>query len=159
MDYKFTSKNGLCPQCIAFGKRYWIQDKHIGGDAYEYCLMSLPAVRKKPEFQNKIELASWINGHDMEREIQDDTKRNELADFVISSKIVHDLRFCFEDCKLVKNKGRKFVLYKDSTIKEYIDPTQETGWFQTYLECLNVSKEILRRSQVKREGEQMRIFK
>ena len=114
--------------------------------------------KEKTEFQNKIELASWINGHDMEREIQDDTKRNELADFVISNKIVHDFRFWFEDCKLVENKGRKFVLYEDSTIKEYIEPTQETGWFQTYLECLNLSKEILRKLQVKREGEQMQLF-
>lgn len=154
--YKFSSKNGHCPQCIAFGKRYWIQDKLIGGNTYEYCLMSTPTeARKKIRFKNKIELANWINGEDIEDKTKDDSLRNNAAKLIISFSTKASYRF--SDRKLIEGKEGKFILYENFLAEEYMEPTQETGWFDTYAECLDMSKEILRKKKIKKEGEQLTI--
>lgn len=73
MNFVFTSKDGQCPACHAFGRKWYIQDRYIGGDAYEYCLMSLSA--EKPQkylFKNQCEVAKWFNDENHLAEYDED---------------------------------------------------------------------------------------
>lgn len=134
MEYVFASERGCCPQCIAFGKVYFIQDKFIGGNKYEYALMSRPLEKKIPQkFPDTKKMISKLIGE----EIKDDIAVNLL--------LTHITIYQCSSYRMIEQDGVKYVwdeLKKE--LREYIEPEQETGYCNTYLECLNMAKEILK---------------
>lgn len=136
-NYTFTSKNGMCPQCNAFGRKYFIQDRPIDGRAYEYALMSCPSGKRQTlKFPDRHRLASWLVGMDISDDI--------AASLIISQHTVHD----YPDMALLKKDRQMFVVKKEElSLREYIEPSQETGWFPAYAECLRMAKEILNRME------------
>ena len=127
--YSFSSKNGFCPSCKAHGRTWYIQDRYISGNIYNYCLMS--ASNEAPEilrFKNKKEIAVWYNKGD------DDVtfrwhipKRDECS-----------------NAALIVKDGVRYRYDKSScTLTVIQESKQETGWFDSYRECLRAAKEIL----------------
>lgn len=135
--YTFSSKNGFCPQCIAFDRRWFIQDRFFGG-RYEYCLMSVST--KEPvrySFKNKSEIAKWLNGDDSNTKY-DDT----VAGYIISHST--DWRFDYPDRAMVNCRGMDYVYDKQKNVLTAVEERkQETGWVVSYFECLKMAKEIL----------------
>lgn len=148
MKYVFKSENGCCPRCIAFGKVYFIQDRYLGGDDYEYALMSRSAKRKPPmQFAGRKELVSWLV-NDM---ICDDITANLLLSHMTLDRCSHR--------RMIENNGKKYVWDDESKkLWEYEEPSQETGFCETYLECLNMAKEILRKKERENAGIQLSLF-
>lgn len=142
--YKFTNKQGFCPECLAFGRCWYIQDRFIGGSAYEYCLMSKTV--EKPisyVFQNKNEIAAWLNGAEDNTEYSDD-----VADYIISC--YSDWKSDFSDKALIIQQDKHYIYdKKKNTLTVVTDAKQETGWFDSYRECLKVAKEILSSIEMK----------
>lgn len=138
MSYAFTSKNGFCPSCTAFGKIWFIKDKFIGGNDYEYCLMSKPISNPiQQKFKNKKDIARWLNDDKRKAEYDDMT-----ADYVISRQIKSG--YDFSDKAIVEKGNEKFIYDKlKNTMTAVVNPNKETGWFENYHECLKVAKEIL----------------
>ena len=140
-NYTFTAKDGHCPGCNAFGRRWYIQDKYIGGDKYEYALMSRSLAIEEPlVFLNKGHLAKWLNGDGSDRNYEDD-----IADFIISRHIYFDS----SDKALLSKDGINYIYDKAKiTLTKSVDSVQETGWCSTYLECLNMAKDILKSKEL-----------
>ena len=147
-DFVFTSENGMCPQCTAFGKKYFIQDRLIGGRDYEYALMSYPAGKCETlKFPDKNKLVSWL--------IKSDVTDDIAANLIIGQHTLHR----YSDTFLLEIEERMFVMKEsDLSLREYIEPVQETGWFDKYKECLNTAKKLLDEMRTKINGEQLTLF-
>ena len=148
MDYTFVSKDGFCPTCVAFGKKWFIQDRYIGGGKYEYALMSRPLEKKATtHFVNVKKMVSSIIGS----EISDDIAANLLLSQMTEYQC--------DSYRMIENNGVKFVWDgKRKELREYTEPKQETGYCNTYLECLNIAKEILNKQEQETLGIQMTLF-
>lgn len=144
MEYVFRTRGGMCPQCIAFGKVFFIQDRHIGGEKYEYALMSRPIDKKvSQKFQDEKEMVSFLFSED----IADSLTANLLLNYMISYQ---SAQYC-----MIEHDGVKYVWDRiKNELREYIEPVRETGWCNSYLECLNIAKEILKKKEFfKSKGE------
>lgn len=148
MEYVFKSERGYCPQCIAFGKVYFIQDRYIGGEKYEYALMSRPVEKKIGlKFKNVKNMVSSFVGND----ITDDIAVNLL----LSQMTVYRC----SNYRMIEQNGVKYVWdSQKKELREYTEPNQETGYCDTYLECLNMAKEILKKMEREREEMQLTLF-
>lgn len=148
MEYVFKGERGYCPQCVAFGRVYFIQDRYIGGEKYEYALMSRPLKKKTPQkFGDFKKMVSSLIG----LEISDDIAANLL--------LVQMTVYQCSSYLLIEKDGTKFVwdnLKKE--LRECTEPKQETGYCNTYLECLNMAKEILKKRKQEIEGVQLNLF-
>lgn len=136
--FRFTAKDGYCPQCSAYGRRWYIRDRYVGLREYEYCLMSVS--EEDPvqySFKNKGELAAWLNGDKKNTEYDD-----AVADFVISQHI--NCNGNYSDRALLSLRDVEYIWDKrKNTLTEVQERRQETGWFDSYMECLIAAKEIL----------------
>lgn len=148
MEYVFKSERGYCPQCIAFGKVYFIQDRYIGGEKYEYALMSRPVEKKVGlKFKNVKNMVSSFVGND----ITDDIAVNLL----LSQMTVYRCG----NYRMIEQNGVKYVWdSQKSELREYTEPNQETGYCNTYIECLNMAKDILKRKEIESTGIQMSLL-
>lgn len=148
MEYVFKSENGYCPQCIAFGKVYFIQDRYIGGEKYEYALMSRDlAKRKFQKFTDAKKMVSSLIGS----EITDDIAVNLL----LSQMTLYQIG----SLRMIENDGVKYVWDSNNKVlREYVESKQETGYCNTYLECLNMAKEILKKMEQEFIGMQLSLF-
>ena len=136
--YAFVTQNGFCPACIAFGKIWYIKDRYVGGNEYEYCLMSKPKSNPiQQKFKNKKDIARWLN-NDSGKAEYDDTK----ADYIISRQIRSG--YNFSDKAMVKKDNDNYIYDKvKNTVTVVVESQKETGWFDSYHECLKNAKEIL----------------
>ena len=148
MKYVFKSERGFCHQCVAFGKVYFIQDRYVDGEKYEYALMSRPVEKKITHKFNDIKkMVSFFNGND----ITDDITVN----LMLSQMTVYQC----SNYRMIEQDGVKYIWdNKNKELREYMEPKQETGYFDSYTECLNVAKEILRKMEQERNGTQMTLF-
>lgn len=148
MEYVFRSGNGCCPQCIAFGKVYFIQDRYIGGEKYEYALMSRDIEKKDSKhFSDIKELVSFL----VDSEITDDIAANLLLNQITLYQCA--------SLRMIEKNGVKYVWDNlNNKLREYIEPRQETGYCNTYLECLNMAKEILDKKEQENNGMQVSLF-
>lgn len=148
MKYVFKGEKGYCPQCVAFGRIYFIQDRYIGGERYEYALMSRPLGKKATQkFGDVKRMVSGLIGS----EISDDI----AVELLLSQMTVYQC----SSYRLIEKDGAKFVwdgLKKE--LREYTEQKQETGYCNTYLECLNMAKEILKRKEQESAGMQLSLF-
>lgn len=148
MEYVFRSERGFCPQCIAFGNVYFIQDRYIGGEKYEYALMSRPLKKPIPKhFKNVREMVSSLIGSDITDDITVNLLLSQMTEYQCTS------------CRMIKNDGVKYV-WDDTRkeLREYTEPKQETGYCSTYLECLNLAKEFLEKKERECIGTQLSLF-
>lgn len=148
MEYKFTSEKGYCPQCIAFGKRYYIQDKYIGADEYNYALMSIPLDREEPkQFKDKKELMSYL----LNSVVNDDITANLL----MSQRVIRSSG----SYKMLEENGMQYIWSEEhKTLRVYVEPKQETGYFENYLDCLTMAKKILLDMEYQRNGKQLSLL-
>lgn len=148
MEYVFKSERGYCPQCIAFGKVYFIQDRYIDGEKYEYALMSRPVENKvRLKFQDTKNLVSFFFGKD----ITDDIAINLLLSQITVYKCIN--------YRMIEHDGVKYVWNsKTNELREYTEPKQETGYCNTYLECLTMAKDILTKKEIESTGIQMSLL-
>lgn len=148
MKYVFRSENGLCPKCIAFGRVYYIQDRYCGGDKYEYCLMSKSADKTESKhFKNKTEMISSLIGTVITDEIAVNLLLSQITLFQCGS------------LRMLEQNGKKYVWNETKNeLMEYTEPKQETGYCDTYLECLNMAKEILEKMEQEHSGTQLSLF-
>ena len=146
-EYKFSAKNGFCPKCSAFGRTWFIQDKYIGGDTYEYCLMSVTEEKpKKYVIGSKRELAKWLN-EDKSNANYDDA----LADLIIARYI--DWKADYSDRAMIVWHGNEYIYHKAKhTLTAIPERKQETGWYDSYRECLKAAKEILEKQERETEA-------
>lgn len=148
MEYVFKSERGYCPHCVAFGKIYFIQDRYIGGEKYEFALMSRPSEKKAPQkFEDVKKMVSSL----VHSEISDDIAANLLLSQMTEYQC--------GSYRLIEKGGMRFVwdnLKKE--LREYAEPKQETGYCDTYLECLRLAKEILKQRELECDGMQMSMF-
>lgn len=148
MEYVFKGEKGYCPQCVAFGRVYFIQDRYVGGEKYEYTLMSRSFEKNPPQkFRDAKEMVSSLIGS----EISDDIAVNLL----LSQMTVYQC----SSYRLVEKNNTKFIWDESKKeLREYTEPKQETGYCNTYLECLNMAKEILKRKEQESAGMQLSLF-
>ena len=148
MKYAFRSADGSCPKHIAFGREYYIQDRYCGGDKYEYALMSRPEENPKAKcFKNKNEMVSSL----LDTIITD----NIAANLLIGQMTVYQ---CVS-FRMLEQKGKKYIWDETKNeLREYVEPKQETGYYDTYLECLNMAKEILEKKEQEYSGMQLSLF-
>lgn len=148
MNYVFRSENGYCPKCVAFGRLYYIQDRNIGGEKYEYALMSKPAEKmESTHFKDKNEMIGSLLGITITDNIAANIYLDQMTEYQCGNRRMLDI------------SGEKFIW--DDTRKElrkYTEPKQETGYCNTYLECLNMAKEILRKKEQENAGMQLSLF-
>ena len=146
--YTFVSKNGFCPSCVAFGKRWFIKDRYIGGEKYEYALMSRPLEEKAPiHFMNIKMMVSNLVGSEITDDIAVNLLLSQMTEYQCSSHRMIE----YNDIKYIWNDERK-------ELREFTEPKQETGYCSTYLECLNMAKEILKKREQEVSGMQMMLF-
>ena len=138
MTFSFTSKDGCCPSCVAFGRKWYIQDRAAGLGYYDYCLMSV-TTDKPPiyQFENRKDLAAWLNG------IEDFHEEDEWW-------ISHFIRRCtkidYSDIALLEKNGIQYRWDKEAnTLTVLPKHRQETGWYTHYRACLSDAKELLRK--------------
>lgn len=148
MKYVFRSENGDCPKCAAFDRVYYIRDRYLGGEKYEYALMSIPA--EKPEskhFKDKKEMVGSLLGILIADDITANLYLSQLTVYQCGS------------LRMLERNGKRFI-WDDAKkeLKDYTEPKQETGYCDTYLECLNMAKEILKRKEQESAGMQLSLF-
>ena len=147
MKYAFRSERGLCPKCIAFGKIYFIQDRYIGGEKYEYALMSKPVKSKIQKFSDVKKMVNYL----FEEKITD----NIAINLLLSQMTIYQSG----SYRMLEKNGIKYVWDEtQKELRELIEPKQETGYFDTYLECLNTAKKILENEELKNKGIQLSFF-
>lgn len=148
MDYTFVSKDGFCPSCVAFGKRWFIKDRYICGDKYEYALMSRPLEEKAPiRFTNVKMMVSNLVGSEITDDIAVNLLLSQMTEYQCSSH------------RMIEHNGIKYIWNNEcKELREYKEPKQETGYCSTYLECLNMAKEILKKREQECIGTQMNLF-
>ena len=113
---------------------YFIQDICIGGDKYIFALMSRTLENKIPQkFPDTKKMISKLIGE----EIKDDLTVNLLLSYITIRQS--------GSRRLIEQDGVMYVWDElEKELREYIEPKQETGYFDSYLECLNMAKEILK---------------
>lgn len=148
MKYAFKSERGYCPQCVAFGRVYFIQDRYIGGEKYEYALMSRPVKKKSArKFSDAKETVSFL----FDENITDDITINLLLSQITAYKS--------GPYRIIEKDGVEYVWDESKKeLREYTKPKQETGYCSTYLECLNMSKKILKKKEQENVGMQLFLF-
>lgn len=136
MKFAFTSKNGFCPECTAFGRKWYIKDRHRYDNVYEYCLMSVPLSPPLVyQFKDKKEVALWLNGFDHLSE-----REEQLIGLYINRWIQAD----YGDLALVEKNGIQYRYDKAKNILTALpERRQETCWYDKYRECLADAKELL----------------
>lgn len=142
-SFVFTSRNGCCPECIAFGRKWFIQDRPYYGNTYEYCLMSV-TLDAQPTycFKDKKELADWLNGPFTFRKNED-----FWTDFCISRWTKVD----YNDVALIEKDGIQYRYDKEKiTLTVIPERRQESCWYDKYRECLADAKEHLQQEARKR---------
>ena len=143
MEYTFKSKDGHCPESIAFGRRYYIQDRYIGAGRYEYALMSRPdMVVHSIRFKSRKDCVSYLVG----TTVGDDITANLLMGQLIDYQCGNLMMLNTGDQKYVWDEENK-------TLRTYTEPVQETGYCDTYSECLGMAKKILSRLQERENGD------
>ena len=148
MKYVFKAEGGCCPQCIAFDRVYFIQDKYIGGDKYEYALMSRPIEKKVAQkFLDEKGMISFLLKQDISDEIAANLLLSQMTVYRSGTRRMLE----YNETKYVWDSIKK-------ELKEYIEPIQETGYCDTYTECLNLAKDILKMKETESIGVQMNLF-
>lgn len=104
---------------------------------YEYALMSRPVEKKDGlKFQDAKNMVSFLVGND----ITDDIAIN----LMLSQMTVYQC----SNYRMIEHDGVKYVWdSQKKKLREYTEPNQETGYCDTYLECLNMAKQILKRQK------------
>lgn len=148
MKYVFRSENGGCPKCTAFGRVYYIQDRYLGGEKYEYALMSKSAEKPEPKhFKSKNEMVGSLLGIVIADHIAVNLYLNQMT--------VYQCGYL----RMLEKNGKKYVWDEmKNELREYADPKQETGYSDTYLECLNMAKEMLEKKEQESVGMQLSLF-
>lgn len=145
--------SGFCPQCSAFGRRWYITERNISNsDQYEYCLMSVSTEpENKYKFKNLRKVTEWIcNIEDLSK--QDDW---HIKNWFLSRYSKYE----DYDTMLLEKDGIQYRLDKQTLIITQLhEHIQETGWCSTYNECLNLAKEKLERMEKEQNGEQLELF-
>lgn len=136
--FVFQSKNGYCPECIAFGRKWYIQDRELYPGMYEYCLRSFALDdTEKKYFQSTSEVVAWFQG------IETNVER-ETAEWIIK-------RYSYLNTEnaAILVKGGKTYRYdkKENSVTRVPEHRSETGWFSSYRECLQAAKDILCRQE------------
>lgn len=145
MNYKFVEKDGHCPECVAFGKRYYIRDMHIGAGKYSYALMSEPAMREKPMyFRDKAALVSYFAEQVIDDELAVDLLLDQWTIYQVSSGRI-----------LVVGGTAYSWIEESKTLRKLTEPKQETGYCDTYWDCLHMAKKILSKLEASECGNQM----
>ena len=144
MNFIFKTQNGSCPTCVAFGRIWYIQDREIGTNCYEYALYSKSAEPPKEyHFKTKRDVAKFLNDCKDNKAIYDEL----TTEYIISRQTVVE---CWETSMITKNG----ILYRfdknKNTLTEIHESRQETG-FMSYLACLNIAKDILQKTSVKQQ--------
>ena len=148
MNFTFNSKNGLCPSCKEFGRIWYIQDRYISSGNYEYCLMSREEQAKPiQKFKDISKVAQWLN-NDESNAVYD----KAVAEYIINRSTINA---CSEVALIEKNNVEYRLNKTQCTIQEISQPRKETGWHDSYMECLKAAKEILQKLHVKQYGEQI----
>ena len=126
----FKRENGLCPYYISNGIKYYIMDRHIGGNDYEYRLESRPAKTEYMKINTLKDAVKYLNAKPWE--------------YHKEYSIIYEIR-----------KGEKLYIYNadKKTLRELKEPDVLTGWHDSYEECLKVAKQIIE-SEI---GEQISI--
>lgn len=136
MAFSFTSKDGCCPSCTAFGRKWYIQDRAAGLGCYDYCLMSVTT--EKPtayRFKNQKDLAAWLNG--MEDYLEKDPWWTEYF-------IRRWAKIDYPDAALLEKDGIQYRWDKETnTLTVLPERRQESEWFTHYRECLSYAKAFL----------------
>lgn len=148
MKYVFKGEKGYCPRCVAFGRVYFIQDRYIGGEKYEYALMSKPAEKKNAQkFPDVKRMVSFLF-------------RENITDDIATNLLLSQITVCKSDSyRMIEKDGVKYVWDgSKNELREYTEPKQETGYCNTYLECLDMAKEILKRKEQESAGMQLSLF-
>lgn len=138
MKFAFTSKNGSCPECRAFGRRWYIMDRNLYYDKYEHCLMSVTLEpQPKYQFRDKVELASWLNGFTNYQE-----RDPWWTDHFISRYIKTD----YSDMALIVKDGVQYRYEKEKNLLVVLpEHRRESCWYDSYRECLTDAKELLQK--------------
>lgn len=141
MKFTFTSKDGHCPECTAFGRKWYIKDRYLYDNVYEYCLMSIPISPPAIyQFQDKKAVALWLNGFDHLSE-----REEQLIDFYINRWIQADC----SDMALVEKNGIQYRYDKvKNTLTSLPERRQESCWYDKYCECLADAKALLAKKAV-----------
>ena len=137
MGYLFRAKDGLCPECIAFGRKWFIMDRNIYGH-YEFSLFSIP-IEKPPiyQFRDLKEVVCWLNDFDSLS-----VKEEPLLNYYLRRWIVADYYYL----ALIEKNGVQYRYDKGSfSLSMLPERHQETGWFSGYRECIREAKAILRK--------------
>ena len=127
----FKRENGVCPYCVVNGTRYYIMDRHISGNDYEYRLESMPAKKKCMKFSTLEDAVKYLKAKPWEY-------HKEYSN-------IYKIR-----------KGEKLYIYNTdkNTLLELKEPDVLTGWHDSYEECLKLAKQILESEM----GEQISIL-
>lgn len=144
MNFTFKSKDGFCPTCEAFGRIWYIQDREIGTNCYEYALFSKSADKPKEyQFKQRRDVAMFLNDCKNDNAIYDAI----TTEYIISRQTVVE---CW-DSAIIEKKGSLYRFNKNkNTLTEISKSKQETG-FMSYLACLNMAKDILQKTNVKQQ--------
>ena len=148
MEFTFKSINGFCPSCKAFGRIWYIKDRCISNNVYEYALMS-KELKTRPvyKFKKHAEIAKWLNKDESNCEYDELT-----IDIIINRHIVKD----FTNMALIERDGIQYRFDKQAnTLAVLPQYKQETGWHEKYTDCLKVAKEILQKMYEEQTGEQL----
>lgn len=147
MKYVFKANDGLCPKCMAFGKIYFIQDRYIGAEKYEYVLMSRPTGRNAKKFVDVNRMVNFLLGENLTDSIAINLILNQMTIYQSSTH------------RMLEKDGIKYVWDEtQKELREYMEPKQESGYCDTYLECLNLAKKILQDEELKSSGTQLSLF-
>lgn len=152
MDFVFKSTfTGGCPECMAFGRRWYIKDRFVSENVYEYCLMSVDTGSQITyKFNSLRELTEWICG------VKDLSKETEH--FIKNWYLKRYVKFETTDAALLKKDGIEYRLDKKAfTLSQLHECIQETGWHSSYRDCLETSKGILRRMEKEQSGKQIAL--
>lgn len=127
----FKRENGMCPYYISNGIKYYIMDRHIGGNDYEYRLESRPVKTECKSFNTLDDVVKYLHARpwDYHKEY------SNLYKFYIDKKVY------------IYNADNKLL-------KELKEPKVLTGWCDSFEECLKVAKKILESEM----GEQLSIL-
>ena len=148
MKYVFRSENGCCPKCTAFGRVYYIQDRYLGGEKYEYALMSKPAKNQESKhFKDKNEMVGSLLGIVTTDDIAVNLYLNQMTVYQCGN------------LRMLERNGKKLI-YDDTKkeLREYTEPKQETGFCDGYLVCLIMAIEFLKKNEQESSGMQVSLF-
>ena len=133
MEITFKAENGHCPYFIYENTRFYIQDEKQS-DQWEYSLCSMK----------------------LEKHVYNFKTIEEATEFLDNIKAHLEARFSASE--LWKTKTHIYSLQKDKNnikITERLDYKQESGWFDSYLDCLKWSKEYVAKIIKASEPEQL----